>query len=255
MIDDAEVRRRAATLGVQQDHVERDYVLNHVLAQLSTSLGSLVFRGGTALARIYWPDFRLSEDLDFITPGLGEDIEGLERRAVRGASETTGIELRLEFGPPRGDRSHSTVGWITDWGSAGSLLIDVVRGESPALGAETHDLVLAYSDLADDQTIFVLSLADILGSKWGMLDERDEPRDLFDVWFALTQAGVTFEELAVGHRARYGYAPIPTFLTRAERLRQPWHDRLAYQMKELPAFDEVVHDLRSIVEEWQSSDT
>jgi uncharacterized protein len=253
VIDDAEIRRRAATLGVQQDHVERDYVLNHLLAQVSAFSGSLIFRGGTALARVYWPDFRLSEDLDFITPGKGEDIERVERRAVQGAKETTGIELRLEFGPPRGDRSRSTVDWATDWGSVGSLLVDVVRGERPALAAENRELDLAYSDLPDDHAISVLPLADILGSKWGVLDERDEPRDLFDVWFALTQASVTFEDLALGHRARYGYAPIPAFLTRAERLRQAWHDRLAHQMKELPDFDEVVGNLRSIVEKWESS--
>lgn len=111
MIDDAEIRRRASSLGVQQDHIERDYVLNHLLAQLSDHPGSLIFRGGTALARVYWPDFRLSEDLDFITPGNGEDIEGVERRAVRRAREQTGFELSLDFaGPRRTDRAPSCSG-------------------------------------------------------------------------------------------------------------------------------------------------
>jgi predicted nucleotidyltransferase component of viral defense system len=99
MIDDAEIWRRASTLGVQQDHVERDYVLNHLLAHVSADSGTLVFRGGTALARVYWPDFRLSEDLDFITPGSGDDIERVERDAVHRARVSTGIELNLEFGP------------------------------------------------------------------------------------------------------------------------------------------------------------
>jgi predicted nucleotidyltransferase component of viral defense system len=252
MIDDAEIRRRASSLGVQQDHVERDYVLNHILAHVSADPGSLIFRGGTALARVYWPDFRLSEDLDFITPGSGEDIEGIERRAVRRAKETTGIELSLDFGAPRGDRSRSIVNWTTDWGSAGSLLIDVVRGEKPALSEEGRELNLPYSDLADDRALPVLPLADILGSKWGMLDERDEPRDLFDVWFALRNASVPFEALASGHRARYGYDPIPGFLTRAERLRRAWRERLAPQMKDLPDFDKVLRDVRSIVEEWEA---
>lgn len=252
MIDDAEIRRRASSLGVQQDHVERDYVLNHILAHVSTRPGTLIFRGGTALARVYWPDFRLSEDLDFITPGSGEDIEGIERRALRRAQETTGIELRLDFGVPRSDRSRSIVNWTTDWGSAGSLLIDVVRGEKPALPEEARELNLPYSDLTDDRALPVLPLADILGSKWGMLDERDEPRDLFDVWFALRNASVPFEALASGHRARYGYDPIPNFLERAERLRQAWRERLAQQMKNLPEFDVVLGDVRSIVAEWES---
>jgi predicted nucleotidyltransferase component of viral defense system len=252
VIDDAEIRRRASSLGVQQDHVERDYVLNHILAHVSARPGTLIFRGGTALARVYWPDFRLSEDLDFITPGSGEDIQGIERRAVRDAQETTGIELRLDFGAPRSDRSRSIVDWTTNWGSAGSLLIDVVRREKPALHEENRELNLPYSDLANDRALPVLPLADILGTKWGMLDERDEPRDLFDVWFALRNASVPFEALASGHRARYGYDPIPSFLTRSERLRRVWQERLAPQIKDLPDFDEVFGQVRSIVEKWES---
>jgi predicted nucleotidyltransferase component of viral defense system len=247
VIDDAEIRRRASSLGVQPDHVERDYVLNHILAHVSTNPGTLIFRGGTALARVYWPDFRLSEDLDFITPGSGEDIERIERMAARRAQDTTGIELSLDFGAPRSDRSRSIVGWTTDWGSTGSLLIDVVRGEKPALPEEDRELNLPYSDLAADRVLPVLPLADILGSKWGMLDERDEPRDLFDVWFALTRALVPFEALALGYRARYRHDPIPASLTRAERLRQAWRERLAHQMKDLPDFDKVLGDVRSIV--------
>lgn len=172
--------------------VERDYVLNHILAHMSTRPGTRIFRGGTALARGDWPDFRLSEDLDFIKPVSGEDIEGIERSAVRRAQET-GIELSLDFVARRSDRSRSIVDWTTDWGSAGSLLIDVVRGEKPALPEEDRGLNLPYSDPADDRVLPVLPLADILGSKWDMLDERDEPRDLFDVRFALRNASVPFE--------------------------------------------------------------
>jgi predicted nucleotidyltransferase component of viral defense system len=67
MIGPKELERRAAALGISVQHVEFDYVLNHVLAQIARDPRSLVFRGGTALARVYWPDFRISEDLDFLT--------------------------------------------------------------------------------------------------------------------------------------------------------------------------------------------
>lgn len=250
MIDEAELRRRALSLGVQKEHVERDYVLNHVLAHVGADPGTLIFRGGTALARVYWPDFRLSEDLDFITPGHGEDIEGAERTAVRRARDTTGIPLALTFGAPRGDHSHSTVDWTTPWGSQGSLLIDVVRGEKAALPEVNQALNLPYSDLPTS-SVRVLQLADILGNKWAMLDGRDEPRDLFDLWFALTRAGVPFETVALGHRMRYHYEPIVSFLSRAERLRRTWTERLGYQINGLPEFDVVLEEIRSIVAEWE----
>jgi hypothetical protein len=89
-------------------------------------------------------------------------------------------------------------------------LVDVVRGENPAPAPENRELDLAYSDLPDDHAISVLPLADILGSKWGMLDERDEPRDLFDVWFALTQASVTFDDLARWSSGKVWIRPHPS---------------------------------------------
>lgn len=252
MIDDAEIHRRAATLGVQPYHVERDYVINHILAHLTADPGMLIFRGGTALARVYWPDFRLSEDLDFITPGGRDDVERVQSAAVRRARESTGIDLRHAFHSAGPDRTQSMVDWTTQWESAGSIQIDVATKEQPALPEERRQLNLPYTDLAPDLVLPVLQLDDILGSKWGMLDDRDEPRDLFDIWFALTAASVPFDALVRGHRARYGYDPMPSFIRRAERLRQSWQDRLAYQMRNLPDFDAVLSDVRSVVSVWES---
>jgi predicted nucleotidyltransferase component of viral defense system len=69
MIRDIEVRNRARRLGVDAGLIRKDHVLNHVLAGIAADPGDLVFRGGTALSRVYRPDFRISEDLDFITEG------------------------------------------------------------------------------------------------------------------------------------------------------------------------------------------
>lgn len=252
MIDDAEIRQRALSLGVQQDHVERDYVLNHLLAQLSEDPGSLIFRGGTALARVYWPDFRLSEDLDFVTPADGEDIERIERRIVLRAKTSTGIDLDLEFGAPRRDRSRSLVRWSTPWDTAGSVVIDVVRWSKLQLPKEERVMSLPYSDLAKERSVPVLQLAEIVGTKWGMLDDRDEPRDLFDLWWGLTQGDLPFDEIARGHRATYGHDPLRHFLERASRLRRLWHDRLGHQVSDLPDFDVVLASVRSSFDSWEA---
>src|SRR6266511_5827397 len=103
MIDAAEIVRRAKVLSLRPDHVWKDYVLNHILAAVIDSATDLVFRGGTALARTYWPDFRLSEDLDFITEGEASEANEVLARAVEIASASTGFSLALEFGRPRND--------------------------------------------------------------------------------------------------------------------------------------------------------
>jgi predicted nucleotidyltransferase component of viral defense system len=57
----------AAQFGVSTEQVERDHLISHVLAFLSTTVRDRVhFIGGTALARTHLPDGRLSEDIDLI---------------------------------------------------------------------------------------------------------------------------------------------------------------------------------------------
>jgi len=120
LIDRAEIRARARHLGLDESHIENDYVLCHVLVAMSESFPELVFRGGTALARIYRPDYRLSEDLDFTSHDVVTGLEDRLRGAIEVARERMTLSLELEFGRPREGWSRSTVEW-DDHG----LLLDV----------------------------------------------------------------------------------------------------------------------------------
>ena len=60
-----EARKR---LGLPWEVLERDYLLSWILAgitQVEILRNSLVFKGGTALKKCYFGDYRFSEDLDF----------------------------------------------------------------------------------------------------------------------------------------------------------------------------------------------
>lgn len=60
-----EAQQRA---GHSSQVIERDYLLSWILAGISRTHaleGSLVFKGGTALKKCYFGDYRFSEDLDF----------------------------------------------------------------------------------------------------------------------------------------------------------------------------------------------
>ncbi len=48
--------------------VEKDYYSTVLLEYLAGKVGSLVFKGGTCLAKVHANFFRLSEDLDFVIP-------------------------------------------------------------------------------------------------------------------------------------------------------------------------------------------
>jgi len=59
---------------IQQYIIEKDYALSYLLAAIvhTNGLGeNLVLKGGTALRKIYFSDYRFSEDLDYSTRELG----------------------------------------------------------------------------------------------------------------------------------------------------------------------------------------
>lgn len=73
--------------------VAKDYVIGHLLAAISTQpdLGStLVFKGGTALKKLYFGEYRFSEDLDYtaVKAPSGRSLEAALRRAVDEGTRT-----------------------------------------------------------------------------------------------------------------------------------------------------------------------
>ena len=95
-----EVRRR---LGIRWEGLERDYLLSWMLAGIDAVpelRETLVFKGGTALKKCYFGDYRFSEDLDFTgREGVpaGDEMEELMRRACGAAQELAGKYAPVEF--------------------------------------------------------------------------------------------------------------------------------------------------------------
>jgi len=85
--------------GGRLDIVEKDYALSYLLAAIAATTGlggQIVLKGGTALRKCYFPDYRFSEDLDYSTLRLGQltDIGHAMDEAVRRMSN-----LLFERGP------------------------------------------------------------------------------------------------------------------------------------------------------------
>lgn len=68
MIPQATLQKIANAKKVRDKQIEKDYILSwilHGLSQESFLKNNLVFKGGTALKKFYFQDYRFSEDLDF----------------------------------------------------------------------------------------------------------------------------------------------------------------------------------------------
>ena len=87
-------------LGIPWEVIERDYLLSWTLAGISRveSLRStLVFKGGTALKKCYFGDYRFSEDLDF-SARAGAPAGPAMERAIRKACDLA-AQLLNEYAP------------------------------------------------------------------------------------------------------------------------------------------------------------
>jgi predicted nucleotidyltransferase component of viral defense system len=104
-----------------------------------------------------------------------------------------------------------------------------------------------YEDLPDDATILVYSLEEILSEKVVALTDRarNEPRDLYDVWYLIERENMDVSALIPGiagklkFRGRELESMSEEFGKKEARLKKLWQMRLGNQVADLPHFEEV----------------
>ena len=96
MISTAEVQRIAGALGLEPRVIDHDYALGCYLCFLgiqSTVQEKWLFKGGTALRKCYFEEYRFSEDLDFTVLGMisVENLRSVLRSANIAMQDAIGI--------------------------------------------------------------------------------------------------------------------------------------------------------------------
>jgi len=249
---------------IPESVLERDYCLSWFLAGLSQSpLGDrLFFTGGTALKKCYFPDYRFSEDLDFT---LAEEVpfetirNGLDAGFEK-AYQESGVLLRYA----RSDRqphTNSHTFYLNYEGPLGNLpsgkevKTDITIKEKVVFPIEARPMLRAYTeyeDLPGNAIIKVYSLKEIAAEKVIAVCDRarNEPRDLYDLWYLSENAHVDLIEIidAIASKLEFRGQRLETIGTQLDakqnRLRRLWNQRLAGQMATLPEFDSVFRVVR-----------
>lgn len=81
------IKQISSSKGIHQDIIQKDYALSYLLTaitEMDEFHENLVLKGGTALRKLYFQDYRFSEDLDFSTrfPGPINQCDGLMQDAI-----------------------------------------------------------------------------------------------------------------------------------------------------------------------------
>lgn len=236
--------------------IELDYCLAWFLVGLYTSdLGTqLAFKGGTALRRCHFGEYRFSEDLDFtqLTKDLTmEDIQRLLPEVFENVKKRSGIEFAFDKPDDPHQNSHTFfLTYIGPLTKKSVVKVDSTIDEIIVLPLDRKPVIKTYeefSDLPIDVPTLVYSAEEIVVEKIAALSDRarQQPRDLYDLWYLTQYHGVEIEPLVehlrakLKHRNRMCDEVMPAIDKKQATLRKLWEVRLANQVSELPEFDSV----------------
>lgn len=239
--------------------LERDYCLAWFLVALSRSplREALAFKGGTVLRRCYLPDYRFSEDLDFTM------TSAMPFETIRLSLDEVFVEAQrasgIRFAYSRSSSHHhinshtfylSYQGPLPPTQSAKEVKVDITINERIVFDLEDREILAGYqeyNDLPKAATIRAYSLNEIAAEKvLAMMDRaRNEPRDLYDVWYLSTDGLVDIGNLreAIEQKLNFRQKQMADvreeFRAKEKRYRALWASRLGNQMVELPDFEDV----------------
>ena len=270
--------------GLQSYVVERDYLLSWVLAGISAVpelRETLVFKGGTALKKCYFGDYRFSEDLDF--SGLegvptGDDLAAAIVQACHEACallvEYAQVELQcerhVENNPHPGGQEAFRIRARLPWHPLPDIPIkvEITADEQIAWPVEWRGVIHDYGEPLEAE-LQVYSPTEVVAEKLRASRQqlvrlenrgwmRNRARDYYDLWRVL---GNYWDRLdLVDFRARLHEkcrlrnvdfdGPEDFFDQRmVDDVEKGWEISLGPLLIELPAFTTVMGELRPQVED------
>ena len=190
MIRPAEIQKKANKEKVRDTQIEKDYILTWILIGVANNEDlskSLAFKGGTALKKFYFKDYRYSEDLDFtlVDDDLSNDaIQDAFNEVFQYVREEANISLSMEdFGIHKTGNINFYISYVGPLGGAGAnkrVKVDISRTEMLIFQLEKRPMLDAYSD-QEDCMVQCYSLDEIMTEKMRSLLSRTQPRDYYDL--------------------------------------------------------------------------
>jgi predicted nucleotidyltransferase component of viral defense system len=259
MIRAKEIQQKARGTGVRDQQIEKDYVLSWILKGIASHeqlSKALVFKGGTVLKKVYFEDYRFSEDLDFtllddsitneqIFEWFGEVFESVREEAnipleIVGNTEFEdgGINFYIGYTGPLGGL-----------GSNKSVKVDISRSEKLEFEPVVKAAFAGYSDI-EEYELLCYRLEEVLIEKMRSVMQRMQARDFYDIWYLLEHEEMEIEyylgEFA-GKCVAKNLNPADFPKKLAERMpgyKGRWQSSLSEQIHGLPDFERAVREVQ-----------
>jgi predicted nucleotidyltransferase component of viral defense system len=278
MIQPGEIQKKARSFGVRDQQIEKDYILSWLLQgiaqheQLSTTI---TFKGGTVLKKVYFEDYRFSEDLDFTLLDndiSNEQIFGWFSEVFEYIRDEANIPLEIIDPESHRDRHEhedarlpdlsteqaggqgginfyiSYVGPLGGIGANKRVKVDISRTEQLQFEPVMQGTFLGYSDQEEHQ-LLCYPLEEVLVEKLRSVMQRMQARDFYDIWYLLEihKMDVAFYSVEFSAKCESKEIDPASFHKKLEqRLPQykgRWKSSMADQIQDLPDFDQVEREV------------
>lgn len=261
MIPLSEINKIAQKYSISVDTIEKDYIISWILYCLMRSnlAEDFIFYGGTAIKRMYFEDHRFSEDIDLISSKTFSKAYIInELSALEYAEVEANIQIALdpEVMDAKTDRLQLYFNYLGFSEIVGpkKIKIDFTMDREPFGETIKNPIIKSYSDLPDSHhMISVMTLNTILANKLGMIIDatRNEPRDIYDIWFLLNRIDkfdFSYDKILRICKYKYGFKPYwrilkPYFYIPS--MARLWQTRLKNQISNLPDIELVVNNIEN----------
>jgi predicted nucleotidyltransferase component of viral defense system len=275
-----QARRR---LGIPWEIIERDYLLSWILAgigQTASLREALVFKGGTALKKCWFGEYRFSEDLDFsgtrdvpLGTAMADAMREACQTATRLLDEYAPVEIvcqrYTEKDPHPGGQEAFTIRARFPWQREvhTRVMVEISVDEQVLKPTPRRAILHGYDERLDVQ-VQVYALEEIVAEKLRAILQhaaklaergwsRSRARDYYDLWRVLEAyrdqmnltdfAAFLRQKCAVRHVAFHGSADFfpERMLAYVEKT---WDQWLGPLVPGLPPYGTVIGELRPQVE-------
>lgn len=259
MIKPGEIQQKARAAGVRDQQIEKDYILSWILfgiAQHDYLSKMIVFKGGTVLKKVYFDDYRFSEDLDFTlfdNTITNEQIFEWFSEVFDFIKEEANIPLEIIDNNEHEDGGInfyiSYIGPLGGFGANKKVKVDIARTESLEFEPILKDAFPSYSDLQEHQ-LLCYSLEEILIEKMRSIMQRMQARDFYDIWYLIEIYGmdIGFYKQEFKSKCENKGLDASHFLAKLEQrlpqYRGRWQKSMKEQIHDLPEFDQIERELQ-----------
>ena len=248
----------AREVGVRDQQIEKDYIISWILqgiAKHDRLSKSISFKGGTVLKKVYFEDYRFSEDLDFTL--LYNKISNNQifkwfKEVFEYVRDEANIPLEIIDNNEHEDGGInfyiSYVGPLGGFGANKKVKVDISRSEILAFEPIKQKVFLGYTD-QEDHELLCYPLEEILVEKMRSMMQRMQARDFYDIWYLLEIHGMDIDFYVSEFRSKCegkGINPGDFHIKLEQRLPQykgRWQSSMADQIQDLPNFDEVEREV------------